>query len=238
MPTQATADFLAAHVPAGGSILEVGSGAGHVALELARRGFRVTGIEPDADAVKQAQDGGAPVRHGSWPGVDTPDVDAIAFTRSLHHLHDLDGAVQRAREVLGPDGLILVEDFDFGGANERTIRWLVAVLRSPPAAELLRVVPDEFATTLLRSSDPVAAWSAGHDHDLHSADAMIAAIGREFEVGHVRPAPYLYRYLVPVLPNTEAATALVRDVLAEEVSLGEEGDLTLIGRRIVASRMP
>jgi SAM-dependent methyltransferase len=48
IPTRATADFLASHLPGGAELLEVGCGEGDVAAELARRGYRMTAIDADA----------------------------------------------------------------------------------------------------------------------------------------------------------------------------------------------
>ena len=59
-------------------------------------------------------------------------------------------------------------------------------------------------------------------------------IAEEFTVQETCAVPYLYRYLVPVLPKTPQATEFLQGVFEEEARLGERGDLLLIGRRIVA----
>ena len=65
--------------------------------------------------------------------------------------------------------------------------------------------------------------------------AMTQAIAEEFIVRETCAVPYLYRYLVPVLPETPQATEFLEGVFEEEASLGGRGDIVLIGRRIVAS---
>ncbi|MGH3050460.1 MAG: class I SAM-dependent methyltransferase, partial [Gaiellaceae bacterium] len=46
-------DDLAAHIPPGGSVVEIGPGTGKATVELARRGYAVTGVElsPELAAV-------------------------------------------------------------------------------------------------------------------------------------------------------------------------------------------
>ena len=62
---------------------------------------------------------------------------------------------------------------------------------------------------------------------------MSEAIAVHFDIRWTESVPYLYRYLVPVLPKTSKAFALIEDVLREEGNAGKRGELTLIGRRIV-----
>lgn len=221
---------------AGETILEVGCGEGHVALELQRRGFRVLAIDPDADAIAQARDKEVDASQASWPDFECDPVNAIAFTRSLHHISPLDDAVERARTLLRPGGRLLLEDFAFEAIDERTIKWFVGALDSEEAASLLVPAEDEFITDLLAADDPVAAWHSDHDHDLHTWEAMIDAISAWFEIDSNQQAPYLYRYLLPVLPQTAEAHQFLADLHREEARLGAQGDIVLIGRRMVATR--
>jgi 2-polyprenyl-3-methyl-5-hydroxy-6-metoxy-1,4-benzoquinol methylase len=41
--------FLTARIPVGAEILEIGCGEGHVACELLRHGYRVTGLDSDSE---------------------------------------------------------------------------------------------------------------------------------------------------------------------------------------------
>ncbi len=115
VPTRETVDFLRAHLPPGASLLEIGCGPGDVALAMTRMGYQVHGVDPDADAVATARDRGVVVSQASWP--ETPlepfPVDAVAFTRSLHHVSQLEASVREAARWLRPGGQVLVEDFAF-----------------------------------------------------------------------------------------------------------------------------
>ncbi len=102
--------FLASHLSIGADVLEVGCGEGHVAAALASHGHRLIAVDADLECVARAQERGVRAS-GSWPEFDSPPLDAIVFTRSLHHISPLDKAVERARELLRPMGSLLIEDF-------------------------------------------------------------------------------------------------------------------------------
>jgi SAM-dependent methyltransferase len=233
--TRDTVAFIAGHVPPQATILEVGCGGGHVAVELLSRGFQVTGVDSEEEIIASARERGAPVVHASWPTFTSAPVDAVVFTRSLHHIHPLQGAIRKSREVLRPTGTLLLEDFAFDGADRLTIRWFLEVLDSKPGRELIAPIPDEVVTKLLDSKDPVGEWHESHDHGLHTAADMARAIAECFSIRSTQSVPYLYRYLVPVLPETAEAAVFIEEVFQNEARLGELGELVLIGRRIVGS---
>ena len=233
--TRATVAFIASHVPSSAAILEVGCGAGHVALQLLNRGYRVIGIDSDEEIIAQARERGSPVVQASWPAFKSDPVDAVVFTRSLHHIHPLQDAIAKSREVLQPAGTLLVEDFAFDEVDPVTIKWFLKVLGSPKGRSLIAPVPGEFVTMLMASGDPVAEWYQSHDHELHTAAAMTQAIAESFTIRDTRSVPYLYRYLVPVLPEALEAVAFIEEMFREEARLGEFGEINLIGRRIVGS---
>lgn len=238
MPTAATVSYITAHVPRAASLIEVGCGEGHVALALAERGYRVRAIDPDPEVVAKARERGVPATLATWPDFDADSVDAVVFSRSLHHIHDLEPAVRRARELLRPDGLLLVEDFAYDEIDQATVDWFLEVIRSERAKSLLNPHEDEFIADLLSAPRPLSTWQENHDHDLHSLPAMADAITRQFERLTTVSAPYLFRYLVPALPESEAAAALVEEVRRSEAKHGQQGDIVLIGRRIVATPSP
>jgi SAM-dependent methyltransferase len=233
--TRETVAFLTSHLPSGAEMLEVGCGEGAVAAELSRRAYRVIGIDSDAEAVARTQRHGVRAVVASWPEFAGAPVDAIAFTRSLHHIHPLHGAVGRARELIKPLGSLLVEDFDFAAASDATIQWFFGALHSQAAGVLIHRTAGTFVDDLLRSEGPSALWHRRHDHDLHSIAEMRQAIAAHFIVGEVEATPYLYRYLVPVLAETAEAAAFIDQVFQEEMRLGKQDEIVLIGRRLMGS---
>jgi 2-polyprenyl-3-methyl-5-hydroxy-6-metoxy-1,4-benzoquinol methylase len=236
VPTRETLIFLASCIPVGAEILEIGCGEGQVACELLRRGYRVTALDSDPEAVARAQKRGVPAVVGSWPQFRSRAFfDAIVFTRSLHHISPLPEAMARARELLNSMGLLLIEDFAFEEADEATIDWFVRVLRSKQGTALINLVAGQLVTELLSSTDVLDAWQHNRGHDVHSSTTMNKAIAEHFVVRETQSVPYLYRYLIPVLAENANAAAFVSEVFQEELLLGQRGKVVLLGRRIVAS---
>ena len=234
VPTRETLMFLISYIPVGAEVLEIGCGDGRVACELLKRGYRVTGVDSDPEVVAKAQERGVPAVVGSWPEFDgNASFDAIAFTRSLHHINPLREALVRARELLNLNGLLLIEDFAFEEANEATIDWFVKILRSEQGMALINPVAGQLVTELLSSTEVMNVWHRNPGHDLHSITTMNEAIAERFVARETQSVPYLYRYLVPVLADTSEAASFVSEVLQQESLAGERGEIVLLGRRIV-----
>lgn len=236
--TSFTADFLASRMPANASILEIGCGEGEVALELNLRGFQVTAIDSDEGAVASARIKGISAELASWPDYSPLKVDAVAFTRSLHHINPLDRAIQTARNFLHNQGVLLVEDFAYDSIDEPTILWLMQLADSAKSGELLNLDGDELISKLLQASDPLEAWHQDHDHDLHSFDAITAETEKSFLIRESTSVPYLFRYLIPTIEMSERGAAFVDQARREEARLGKVGDILLVGRRMVATTRP
>jgi SAM-dependent methyltransferase len=235
IPTRETADFLASHLQPGATLLEVGCGEGDVGVELGRRGLRVTAIDSDSDAVAAARRRGLDAYIAAWPAFDHTPVDAVAFTRSLHHIHPLDSAVAHARELLRADGVLLVEDFAFNEVDDATIGWFVDLLRSDAARALIRPRPG-FVTRLLAADDPRAEWRRHHDDfHLHDAAAIHGEIRARFASVQMECAPYVYRYLLPVLEESQRAAEFVEEARRAEARRAT-GPTGLVGRRFAARR--
>ena len=239
VPTRETLGFLTSRLPVGAKVLEVGCGEGQVACELLQRGYRVTGLDSDSEAIARAQARGVRAVVASWPKFDSSvSFDAIAFTRSLHHINPLGQAIAHARELLNPNGFLLIEDFALDDVNEATVAWFVKILRSTQGKALINPVADQLVPELLSATDVMQTWRDNRAHDLHPFTAMNEAIAAQFVVREVDSVPYFYRYLIPVLPETSAAASFVDEVFQQETILGNRGEIVFLGRRIVASPRP
>ena len=231
----ATADtigFLTQHLEHEARVIEVGCGAGHVALALQGRGYRVVGLDADSETVASAKERGAHVVLATWPEFDSEPVDAITFTRSLHHIDDLPRAVQKARDTLKPQGKLLIEDFAFDVVDQRTITWFVDVVRGQA---LINIGASDFLGDLMAAEDPALIWRRHHEeHGVHSIEVIRRAVAEHFSISDTAPAAYLYRYLVPALPATTSAAVFLQHVVRDELQRGHAGQIELIGRRIVA----
>ncbi|MGH9751001.1 MAG: class I SAM-dependent methyltransferase [Candidatus Polarisedimenticolia bacterium] len=227
-----TLDFLKPRL-AGGTrrLLEVGAGEGDLAGVLAALGHRVTALDADADSVEAARRRGLDARVARWPDFEGGPYDAILFARSLHHMEDLDGTVRRAREVLGPGGVLLAEEFDVAGVDAPTLDWFTGAARRCAAAVPIGADPPALVTAAIDKGATLESWAEEHGPHLHTAEAMQRAIGEHFDLDPIATAPYLYRYLAWAMPETPAATDLLEKILEEERRLGASGVIRFLGRR-------
>jgi len=222
-----TADFVSKYLRSGSRVIEVGAGDGRLAAELRVRGYGITAVEADATSASEARRRNVPIVIANWPQFETRvRFDGVLFTRSLHHIPQLGAALDAARRDLEPGGVLLVEDFAYERADEKTIGWLSA--RLDEARRRGRFHEDREVT---RAAGSVASWHASHDHDLHEAATMQREIESRFTLRARIDVPYLYRYLGRC---TEDQTWL-RQRLRSEETAGRRGEIVLIGRRYVAA---
>jgi len=93
-----------------GSLLDVGSGTGSFVTEMKDHGWKVTGLEPDADARKIAKE------HFDCQLDDSDKLfalapnsfDAITLWHVLEHVHDLTGYIQQLKLLLKTEGRLIV----------------------------------------------------------------------------------------------------------------------------------
>jgi methionine biosynthesis protein MetW len=103
---------VAAHLPPGSRVLELGCHTGYFSQALEKRGCQVIGVECDANAVAAAREQGLDVRYGN---VEQPgfledlgvQFDAVLCMDVLEHLQDAVRVLERLKSVLKPSGRIL-----------------------------------------------------------------------------------------------------------------------------------
>jgi SAM-dependent methyltransferase len=118
-------------------ILYVGPGLGHIALELARQGHNVTGVDIDQDSVALAtraaetdplrdERGNLSYELAEFPGAfqGGGPYDRVLFSRVLHHIENPAAAVAKAAELLGPRGLVVCVEFAHDRLGPGGARWM------------------------------------------------------------------------------------------------------------------
>ncbi len=91
-------------------LLEIGSGTGAFASEMKRRGWDVMGLEPDERARQNAME----LYQLSLQPVENiytlpaASFDAIVLWHVMEHVHDLHDYMKMFRELLTPDGVLII----------------------------------------------------------------------------------------------------------------------------------
>jgi SAM-dependent methyltransferase len=187
-------------------VLEVGCGAGDLARTMARRGYVVTAIDPEAPE-------GRIFRRVKLEDYDDSEsFDAVVANKSLHHIHDLTAALEKIRDLLRPGGRVILNEFGWELMDPQTARWSVQHL--PQSHRHASVSPDEF----------LSGWMAEHEH-LHTSNAMRKALDGPF-------ASKLFEW-VPYMADGELQRP---DLAQEEQALIQAGDINAVGFRYVGTR--
>ena len=174
-------DFVRAHLPAPPArVLEVGCGQGELTTALAVAGYDVLGIDPLAPL-------GDRFRRIRLEDVDPGEsFEAVVASNSLHHIRDLDHAIDRVVALLRPGGVLVLDEHGWDLADEPTLDWLYGQRRALAAAG---VGEAPASLEALREE-----WKAEH-LGLHGFEALRAAVGARFEERAFVRTPFLHRLL-------------------------------------------
>jgi SAM-dependent methyltransferase len=216
-------------------ILEVGCGTGELAARLSKDGYSVIAIDTDRDSVAAALRLNVNARVATWPNFNQGQFDAVLFTRSLHHIHPIDESLRHAADSLANGGRIIVEDFAYESADEKTLRWFRSATRLLEATGSL-VMSEEFLDKVLSKTETLNTWRENHERELHKAveiDAQLEKIlGRVIKEN----AAYYFRYIAGAIAPSEKRDAILRAFADQEETMAADGSIVPLGRRFVAVR--
>ena len=123
---------VAARVPAGGRILEVGAYCGVFVDVAARGGWRVEGVEPSRWAGAQARAKGLTVHCGTVKELGhklSPPYDAVVLWDVLEHLSDPVADLHNIQRVLADDGCLFVSTLDMSALLPKVLgrnwQWIM-----------------------------------------------------------------------------------------------------------------
>jgi SAM-dependent methyltransferase len=234
--TRYTYDFVKRFLPTGRRrILEVGCGTGDLAARLSRDGHVVIAIDSDSQSIAAARGLGLDARVATWPDFDDGHFDAVLFTRSLHHIHPLDESVRHAANSLTDSGCLIVEDFAYESADEKTLRWFASAIRLLEAVGSL-AGGDEFLKAVLSKTETLKAWQENHESELHTAAEIEARLEKVFRYVIREDVPYYFRYIARAITATENRDAILQAFVKQEEMLWIDGSIVALGRRFVGRR--
>ena len=120
------ADVVSGYAEPGAKVLEVAPGPGYLSIELAKRGFTVTGVEISGDFVAiekhNADKAGVNVdfKQGNASDMPLPDgtFDFIICSAAFKNFSEPLKALNEMHRVLKPDGTVLIIDMNYDATNE------------------------------------------------------------------------------------------------------------------------
>ena len=173
-------DVVASHIPEPPArVLEVGCGKGELALALAERGFDVTAIDPNAPDGEIFRK----VRIENFS--DERGFDAVVASLSLHHIHDLGGALYRIASFLPPAGPLVLDEWAPERLTGRTARWYYRQRRALAlAGRTNSEVPDDFDDWQRQTTASLA--------DLHASSTIRSELEPRFAERMFEWRPFLY----------------------------------------------
>jgi Methyltransferase domain len=168
-------DFVLSQLPPPpAQVLEVGCGKeGGVTPALAAAGYDVLGIDPRAPE-------GPLFRRGTVEEVELERYDAVVAGRVLHHIADLDAALDK---LAAAAPLLIVDEFAWERMDEPTIEWYEGQYRMLQLAGAEPHGPPD-----------LAEWRREHS-DLHPSDVVRSALAARYDETHFEWRPYLYHWL-------------------------------------------
>ena len=166
---------VAAALPAGSRVLDLGCGDGGLVDRLTELGFDAHGVDPHApnhprltrESIEQAK------------GLE--GFDAITAVMALHHA-ELEPVVPALTRLLRPEGRLFVYDFGWDAYDQRAADWLAKHDTS-------------------HADDSIAGWRREHGQ-LHTSPTIRHALSTRFEPTLEVRRPYLARMLAR--PDLEA----------------------------------
>ena len=120
------AEIVSGYTDAGAKVLEVAPGPGYLSIELAKRGFSVTGVEISEDFItiekRNAEEAGVSVdfKQGNASDMPLPDgyFDFIICSAAFKNFSEPLKALNEMHRVLKPSGTALIIDMNHNATNE------------------------------------------------------------------------------------------------------------------------
>jgi SAM-dependent methyltransferase len=122
------ADAVAFHVPAGGSVLDLGCGTGELTMTIATGGMRATGCDISSQMLRIAAEAGASCDvdfvelKPDWDALPFPTeaFDAVVASSVLEYVDDPAAVLRECCRILRPGGVVLCTVPD----PRHPVRWL------------------------------------------------------------------------------------------------------------------
>ncbi|WP_340064130.1 class I SAM-dependent methyltransferase [Ascidiimonas aurantiaca] len=90
-----------------GTLLDIGAGTGDFLYTCQRKGWKITGVEPNAEARKRSEEKGVPL-YGSAKAIKNQTFDVITLWHVLEHVPDVKKQIRELKKLLAVNGTLVV----------------------------------------------------------------------------------------------------------------------------------
>jgi SAM-dependent methyltransferase len=179
-------------------LLEIGCGAaGGIVPAAVAAGYEAVGVDPHAPE-------GAAYRQVPFERYEpSSGIDVVVSVQAMHHLADLDAAVDRINRMLTPDALLVIVEWAWERIDEATARWLFARVPAEANSGWARERRDDWRTSRLPWAEYRDRWA--REHGLHGWDRVESALGRRFDTILRTDVPSLFGDVAEISEATERA---------------------------------
>lgn len=161
------------HLPAPPArVVEIGCGSlGGFIPALHRDGYEALGIDPQAPE-------GDGYQRVEFERVElSTQVDAVIACTSLHHVAEPSDVLDKVAEMLVPDGVMIVVEWDWQSFDEATADWCFE--RLDGSGGWLYHRRNEWISSRQPWRHYLEAWAAGHR--IHGARSLLEELDRRFD---------------------------------------------------------
>jgi len=159
-----TARFVASRLGAGPmKILDAGCGRGGLSAKLKAMGHDVTSVDLSEESRQLAEEYGVDVIVADFMRFSAAkEFDAVIFSRSVHHAHPIEVAMERAFSLLKNGGMLILEEFSVDRMDEVTASWFY---QTDSLLTSLGILTDNQEGKDPRQETYVDRWKTEHDYE-------------------------------------------------------------------------
>jgi SAM-dependent methyltransferase len=160
-------------------------------------GYAAVGVDPHAPA-------GAAYRQVAFETYEPPStVDAVVSVQALHHLTDLQAAVERMDGMLAPGAVVVIVEWAWERIDEATARWLFDRVPAEANSGWAGERRDSWRASGLPWPEYRDRWA--QEHGLHSWKTLESALGNRFDTVLREDVPSLFGDVAEISEETERA---------------------------------
>lgn len=129
-------------------------------------------------------------------------MNCVVASLSLHHVANLDAALDRLRDLLAPGGALVVVEWAWERFDEPTAQWCFARL-APPAPGPSRAGCTSTSSGGRPPDGYLREWAT--EEGLHPGEQILRGLDMRFTREHAADAPYLFADLADTSETEEQA---------------------------------